>query len=288
LEPILQFILIVATFVAGISLSSYLTYRLLLKGRSALEQARQKHPLWDVSPVELEHFDDASITVDWQGIDPTAYLAVSLSDEQAKLLSGAPSKSHVVVKYRSAADWAQEGTGADQPPAGLYFYASGPGIRKGLQNVVGVYQDPTAGTAGLYLKDIMLSEDLPEGAAGRMLIRMARAGLDLGIREMRCLGAGGRNWPNMHGSERWGGYVAWPSYGFDMPLLSQTAQVLPLFPNHPPGLGTCYTVSDVLAQPDGGLFWRVVGDGWFMHFDLSHDHTPSVRTLLAKVQKKGA
>jgi hypothetical protein len=287
LDLLIQILALASVFLPLLALTGYIGYRLALRSRLSMEAHRRQHPLWQVSEVEERFFDSSTIEVDWQGIAPASYVGISLTDDQVKLLSGAPSGSKVTVKYRSAADWQREGTGADRPPPGLYFYITGPGIMPHAQNVVGIYQNADS-TAGLYLKDIMLSDSLPEGAAGRMLVRMARAGVELGIKELRLLGAGGRSWPSMLGAERWKGYTAWPGYGFDMPLHQLTKGIVGQFPHHPPGLGSCYTVGDVLARPDGGLFWRIVGDGWFMTFDLTSKDTSSVRTLLAKVQRKGA
>lgn len=269
------------------ALAGYVGYRLALRSRATLMPGFKDTRLWRPSRLEQRWFNSTTIVVDRQGVDVESLLGVDLDDEQIKLLSGAPSDSTVTLEYRGAADWARHHTGADQPPPGLYFFVSGPCLVPHGRNVVGLYRDHQ-GAAGLYLKDILLGEAMPAGAAGRMLIRMARAGAALGVQEMRLLAAGGRNWPNWNGTDRWKGYAAWPTYGFNMPLLAETLDIIRHFPHHPADLARCYTVRDVLAKPDGALFWRLAGDGWFMTFNLSSDKTVSVQTLLAKTQMKEA
>jgi hypothetical protein len=182
--------------------------------------------------------------------------------------------------------WVNEGTGADMPPPGLYFDVRGPLIDARAKQTVGVFQDAT-GRAGLYLKDVFFGDTAPPGIAGRMLVRMVRTAIDLGIPTLALLAAGGRTWPSIVGAERWLGYLAWAIYGFDMRILAKTQIMHGHFQYFPANLCNCYTVQNVIGLEGGREFWRMVGDGWFMQFDASHSGTSSVMALLKQVAKKG-
>jgi hypothetical protein len=186
----------------------------------------------------------------------------------------------------SQQDWDNESTGVDRPHPGLYFDVSGPLIDPRAKQTVGIFQG-TNGQAGLYLKDIFFVDSAAPGLAGRMLVRMARTSIDLGISTMELMAAGGRTWPNSVGSERWGGYLAWAIYGFDMPIPPGTLALHQHFPHFPSSLSNCYTVQSVVQLEGGRDFWRIVGDGWFMRFDASNSGSTSVKALLKQIMKKG-
>lgn len=246
----------------------------------------KSHPLWVTSPFEEKWFDETTVTVERSGLDFVSLVGINLTNNEIIRLSGAPGGSSIVAKQKTANDWLQEGTGVDKPPPGLYFYVAGPLIDPRAGHTVGIVQLPD-GRPGLYLKDVFFHENAPAGIAGRMLVRMVRTSIDLGIVELALLAAGGRTWPNIVGTERWGGYVAWPTYGFDMPLEQKTKAVFPHFVHYPHSLSTCYTVREVLALHGGPVFWKVVGDGWFMRFDCANENTPAVSALLSRVRDKG-
>lgn len=268
------------------AVTAYLAVQTILIIQRVKRKQAQTHALWVTSPFEEENFDENTIEVDFGGIPINAYLGLNLSKSEVVNLSGAPSRSKITVKYKTAADWLAEGTGVDDPPPGVYFYVAGPLIDSRAQHVIGIGRDST-GAAEIYIKDVFFADNAPAGLAGRMLVRIVRTAIELGIPQLRLMAAGGRTWPNIVGSERWAGYGAWPGYGFDMPLEPATKSLLPHFAYEPPDLGSCYTVQDVLARSSGREFWRVVGDGWFMTFDAANPQTAAVTTLLSRVREKG-
>lgn len=218
-----------------------------------------------IGKFEQEHFDPATVSVDRRGLDVAALLGRDLSDLKIAQLSGAPSNSRVRLRVltQRAVDEEEE----DVPP-GLYFFVSN---RKYIRSHhrVGIYRR-SAATCGIYVKSIDFFPGKVPGLAARMLAIMVRSAPPF-IRELRLLAAGGRQWPDLDPAtgERWGGYVAWPTYGFDMPLLEETTTLTQAFPHYPKGLGPCKKVSDLLRLKGGRDFWKVNGDGAYMTFDLA-------------------
>lgn len=281
------FLLALLALLAAVgAVSALVTYKFTVFVQRFNARKNRNHPLWKVSRIERTHFDEATIKVNLNGLDIKARIGVDLSTSEVIALSGATTGSTVSAKYMTQQDWDSQGTGVDKPPPGLYFDVTGPLVDQRVVQTVGIVKNQN-GDAELYLKDIFFSSDAPSGLAGRMLVRMVRAALDLGIPELRLLAAGGRTWPNIVGTERWGGYLAWAIYGFDMPVETKTRQMYGHFPNFPQNLANCYTVQSVLALDGGRDFWKVVGDGWFMRFDASQLSTPSINALMEQVTKKG-
>lgn len=130
----------------------------------------------------------------------------------------------------------------------------------------------------VYIKLVMVSKNTPLVAtSGLILESMLRQNDKVSATEKfvtySMLAAGGREWDNIGKTkDRWGGYAAWPRYGFDMPLLSDTTDMFDYFPHVPPLVGaaaTCVNVSSLLTLNKGMEFWDLVGEGWYMNFDTS-------------------
>lgn len=165
-------------------------------------------------------------------------------------------------------------------PAGLYFDIENDRYIQS-HNTIGVFRDSAAGY-GIYIKLIDFKPGGPKGLAARMLALIVRAAFDLGnVRRLRLLAAGGRSWDARSAitGERWGGFVAWPTYGFDMELLPTTLKIAKEFPYYPEGLRSLRTVREVLQVSGGREYWKVVGDGLYMDFDLTTKTTASILTL---------
>ncbi|SRR5712692_5165618 len=232
-----------------------------------------------VTPFEQTYFDPSTTTVDPHGgVDIKAALDFDLTDEEIVRLCGAPTGSMVTVSYHAA--WPIEDD--DRPPAGVYFEVENPRYIRS-HNVVGVFVDDVSiPSYGLYLKliDFFPYPRAPRRMAARMLAIMVRQALLIrGLTRFRLLAAGGRSWGDLSTGERWGGYYAWPRYGFDGALLKQTIGISTKFPYYPRRLSTCRTVRDVLQVDGGSEYWKCVGDGTFMDFDLSSSSTASIQAL---------
>lgn len=241
------------------------------------------------SAFERLHFDSAPVTVDRAGIDLLGSFGVQLTDEDIAHLSGAPGGAHVVCEFRHT--WTAAETGADNPDPGLFFRVTHPWIPQ--YNHIGLCL--IASLKGkryfrMYLKDVsFIHGAAPSGVAGVLVARIARRCLKLGIPAMKLLAAGGRMWGDMQPGQRWGGFYAWPRYGFDMGLVPSDSALLDefsKFPAHLVGPPRCATVQEVIRTAEGMNWWSICGTGWFMEFDCSSSSAMSIalldRTLAAK------
>jgi hypothetical protein len=231
-----------------------------------------------VSEFEQAHFDAASVTIRRHDIDIPAQMGgLVLTGPQIRGLAGAPTGSTITLRFRQ---YTAVEEGQEEVPPGLYFETENHAYIRS-KNVIGVFRDGASGY-GIYLKFIDFKAGGPKGLAARMLAIIVRRAFEIGnIKRLRLLAAGGRSWRALdpETGERWGGYVAWPTYGFDMELLPKTLKLAREFPYYPQGLMSRRKVSEVLQVPGGREYWRVAGDGHYMDFDLSSKATPSIARL---------
>jgi len=236
-----------------------------------------------VTAFEKKHFDHNSVTVQPRTINIPGVMGFDLTRDQILGLSGALSGSTVTIFVKRY--WTVQEVGDEEVPAGLFFKVEN-ATYISSHNIIGVFRDDPPGSCSLYLKLIDFITPTPsalKGLAARMLAVIVREALKLsGIKRLRLYAAGGRTWPDRDSAtgERWGGYVAWPTYGFDMLLCPETIKLTSLFPYCPPKLTACTKVSEVLAlKPLEREYWKVVGDGDYMDFDLSATSSASIVTL---------
>jgi hypothetical protein len=139
-------------------------------------------------------------------------------------------------------------------------------------NYVTIYKESSLGR-GIYINLVMFQKNVVK-AAGGLMIKTILLGIEsLGkgkksFKRLRLMAAGGRIWGDMKKGGRWSGYKAWPQYGFDMKLGEVTVEMFPLFKKYPKNLTSCDSVSGLLALSGGADFWAVVGDGYYMTFEL--------------------
>jgi hypothetical protein len=237
-----------------------------------------------VTQFEQAHFNSSNITIAAQIPDTQSLLRLPLTNDQIISLSGAPSGSSIAFSVL-----AQPTTlGSEDVPAGVFFEVRNTTYIR-TKNVIGVFRD-AASHYGIYIKSVDLSAGAPKGMAARMLAVIVRQAFAIGgFSRVRLLAAGGRSWSDLDPStgERWGGYVAWPTYGFDMDLHPKTLAMVPSFPFYPRGLRSQRKVSELLSLPGGREFWKSVGDGLYMDFDLSAPSAQSVKTLDTFLGKAG-
>ena len=188
-----------------------------------------------ITQFEKMHFAAQTITVDRNGVDILSHLGFNLTDTQIARISGAPTASTVTVIHHP-----------DDPngnaPTGIYFQTENKTYIDSV-NLVGIFvADPSLTTFGLYLEWIDFLETAPKSMAARMLAVMLRQAWKIpGLENFSLLAAGGRGWGNRDNGKRWGGFYAWPKYGFDMPLADENKEILPHFLNYPPKLNASAT-----------------------------------------------
>lgn len=157
------------------------------------------------STFEKNYFDSAPATIVHRGVDIDQYLGVSvpLSDDDIRNVCGAPSGSR--ISYDLVTRWGN--TGADRPPAGIYFKVEHQTFIQG-ENCIGICFVAPSNQLLIYIKDIHFSAAAPAGMAAILVARIARFCLRFGISKIRLLAAGGRLWPNMRPGERWGATIS--------------------------------------------------------------------------------
>lgn len=238
------------------------------------------------TPFEQKHFNPNSSTVCSHSIDIKQYYGFPLTDIQIKRLSGAPTGSKIDVVYKQT--WSPAELSHENVPPGLYFIVNNPQYISD-NNQIGIFHDGSSTKVGVYIKLTTFKKDAPRKIAARMLAIVIREALKLpGITRLKLLAAGGRRWSDIDSMtvQRWGGYVAWPTYGFDMPLLKNTIAISGQFRRYPRNISTCKTVRDVLTMQGGREYWRAVGDGWYMNFDLTSTSSQSIKMLDDVLQKE--
>jgi hypothetical protein len=162
-----------------------------------------------ITSFEQMHFDQSSVTVSPPIPNIHQLLGIHLTSSQIIAISGAPSGSSISISHLN-----QTTTfGSEQVPAGVYFTVTNATYLR-ISNVIGIFRDE-ASTFGIYIKSIDLITGTPKGLAARMLAVIIRQVLALGgFTRLTLLAAGGRGWSDLNPTtgERWGGYVAWPTF----------------------------------------------------------------------------
>lgn len=240
------------------------------------------------TPFEEKHFAHDTVVVRWEKkVNPLQFPGLGLDDDKVIQLSGAPTDSLVKVHFKP--NWTSEEIGDEDVPPGILLQVQNSHYISSSNEIV-LFRDGVGDRYGLYLKLIDLKPGGPKGFAARMLAIMVRQMLNLQkFTRMRLYAAGGRTFPitNPSTDRRWGGYVAWPNYGFDMPILPETTEMFEHFLYCPPNLSSSSKVSEVLELELGKEFWKVVGDGSYMDFDLSISGSHSLSTLDAFLGRVG-
>lgn len=234
-----------------------------------------------VTPFEDTHFDRKTVTVTRLPSHVVeAKLGFPLSDDQVKRLCGATTSAKVTVRYKSR--WSEAEVGEEDVPAGLFFEVENPAYNRS-DCVVGIYLDAPSDELMLYIKSVNFIKGRVKSLAARMVAVIVREAKNIGITRLRLLAAGGRDWEDFESEgekpERWGGYFAWPVYGFNMDLGESDLSLMDEFPFFPKDLSACATVLDVLNLEGGREWWKVCGNGHYMEFDLSSASTPSIVML---------
>lgn len=230
-----------------------------------------------VTPFEATHFDRGTVTVIRQPANVVeAKLGFALSDEQVKRLCGATTGARITVWYKSR--WTMAEVGEEDVPAGLFFEVENPAYNRS-DCVVGIYLDAPSDELRLYIKSVNFIKGRVKSLAARMVAVIVREAMNIGITRLRLLAAGGREWEDFMPPERWGGYFAWPLYGFDMELGESDLSLMSEFPFYPKDLSSCATVLDVLNLEGGREWWKLCGNGHYMEFDMSSPSTPSITML---------
>lgn len=220
-------------------------------------------------------------------------LGVTLTASELIVLAGAPVGSIVTIEK---IDESEEPPGPFDPPqkvegipAGLLLTVQNSGYIAGVNKVVLFNERDDAQSISIYVKLVMfhpraLHPNVPKGVGALMLRSMLDGARNLAhfprpFAKMTLMAAGGRNWgKNAVTGDRWSGYAVWPKYGFDAAILAVTTALFPRFPYHPENLSSCRMVSELLAlAPGGPEFWHMVGDGWYMDFDMSPGSTSESR-----------
>jgi len=222
-----------------------------------------------VVEFQKEHFDVSSCTVDGLTEEVKAALGCELDDALVVALVGAPTGSHIKVSLKR--QWTDEEIpDGEEVPAGIFFVIVNDRYYDEPAEVV-VFLDGLISRIGIYLKLIVFKNNPSlKGIAGHMIHVMAEAAGNVpGSSRLKLWAAGGLLWEDMAPGVRWGGYVAWPKYGFDCVIPSPTRALFKHFPYYPAGLDSCRMVSDLLGLEGGRDFWRFAGEGSYMNFDLS-------------------
>lgn len=239
-----------------------------------------------VTSFERQHFNKSTVTLHPHG-HHNALRRCPLTDDQIVRLSGAPTGAMISVTYEP--DVRQEGD--ETIPPGIFFEVDCPTYFK-LPSEIGLFEDGRQGAIGIYWKLLVLHDkpQTPPAFGARMLATIVREAMRIpGVTRITLLAAGGVNWPDYdyQNGRRWGGYVAWPTYGFDMAVQSSTAFFASFMKYFPRNIASCNTVSEVLAIVGGRDFWKVAGDGWYMDFDLSSLTSRSIATLNSFLERTG-
>ncbi|MBV6803981.1 hypothetical protein KWH03_20330 [Xanthomonas campestris pv. lawsoniae] len=222
-----------------------------------------------VVEYQSEHFDCSTCVVEGLGQEVVDALGCGIENDLLIGLIGAPTKSkiRVVVKW----EWSEEEIpdGEDVPPGILFLVENDKYFDEPAEVVV--FLDGLRDKIGVYLKLIVFKDDPAlKGLAGHMIHVMAEAALKIpGTSRLKLWAAGGLLWDDMSPGVRWGGYFAWPKYGFDCIVPSPTRALFAHFPYYPAGLASCLKVSDVLSLVGGRDFWKIAGEGSYMNFDLA-------------------
>jgi hypothetical protein len=203
-------------------------------------------------------------------------LGFSLEPEELIGLSGAPKGSTVTAEVVGVGTTPP---GFDDPPSKIEDTPKG--IKLTVKNSIFIEDfneviiyRTSSNTTGLYIQLVDFTDAFGFTGVGALMIKSLLgviAATELAFDRLRLMAAGGRSWGDRNPQgKRWIGYNVWPKMGFDMPLHAETGKIVPFFGKFPSKLRACARVSDVLAlKPGGKEFWSLVGDGWYMEFELS-------------------
>jgi len=246
----------------------------------------------------LPNFDSSTVTVN-RSVPNVVIMALGfeLTDTELAGLCGAPTGSTVDVSLKRSVSYdPSRKNDVDKfeiVPGGLLLSVRSSAYIASKNEVIVYSMEVRPGQLqyGIYIKLV----DFLEKGKGRAFPGIAgcfvkaivdSASSHVDFVQLRLHAAGGRSWNDRDNTgARWYGYVAWPRYGFDMNVDNLTKALFPLFKYEPKNLNACNKVSDVLALGKSGQeFWKVVGDGWDMSFDLSPSSS-SFKTLNAFLQK---
>ena len=223
---------------------------------------------FDVTKSSVKNFDDFAEAL-------AELFPGGVSQESLILMAGAPTGSTITLSIVSE-EYIPPGPDDPQkkaeitPPGLLVKVANDHYLSE--PNSVTIYKESLSGR-GIYINLVMFRKDIAT-AVGGLMIKTILLGIEsLGegkksFERLRLMAAGGRMWGDMKNGGRWGGYKAWPQYGFDMPLGEATMEIFPMFEKFPKKLASCKSVSALLALAGGANFWAVVGDGYYMTFEL--------------------
>ncbi|WP_233875559.1 hypothetical protein [Paraburkholderia adhaesiva] len=221
--------------------------------------------------IESSWFQDA-VPVDRDNVDPDDLQGFeAIGDETITQLCGAPADANIELGFDGQT---------------LIFEVIGSSYLVST-NTVSFHADQN-GEPYLYVDFVHLREDAPPGLAAVMLWRMVRACATLKIPHIRLQAVGGRNRPSFPDGSRLLGYYAWPRYGFDGPVQSESDTALfQYFPHFPAGLadGSLKSLLDLFAQPGGRQFWLVGGKQRDLVFEVAPT-SRSVQTLHSYLREK--
>lgn len=189
--------------------------------------------------LELENFADGTM---------------SLSPAEVGRLFMAPDESIVSVFLLGEQD--------DGTPAGVNVKSDNDFVEEGSLVEVVAYQDATGPGVrldSLHLARVMLDQDAPARLCTVAFGLMACTAYRRGFKQI-TLFAGGNGPPANDPDGDMVGYLVWPKFGFDAPLVAADL-------NAAPHLGHCRSVLD-LVRIDSA-WWEQHGRGKEMAFDLS-------------------
>lgn len=238
----------------------------------------------DALAFQRQHFDHTTCKVNRGSAQIRKALGFSLSDDQLVGLSGAPTGSTIDTTEKHTWTPAEIPDGEQVPP-GLLLTITNPKYLSQPNEVV-IFVDGHTANRSVYIKLTMFLDDPSrKGIGGHMISVIVDAAQHLrGARRLRLQAYGGRLCSDMSPGVRWGGYAAWPKYGFDSGLPTPTKAIAAHFPFFPAGLPSFVRVSDLIDAPGGRDFWHTAGDGDYMDFDLS-PNSDSLKRLEQYLEK---
>jgi hypothetical protein len=189
------------------------------------------------------------------------------------------------VQLKSKVRWTKtEVPDGEQVPIGLHVRVTQQELFAEPSEFV-IFREPNECRSLYYKLVIARAEPLSDpgfllkGMGGEMIQRSVSTAQRLGFGRIRMLAAGGRTWPDRDEvtGNRWFGYLAWPRYGFNMPLLDSDKGLFRHFEHFPRELSTCNTVLALLSLAGGSDYWKVCGSGSYMEFDLREGSESAVK-----------
>jgi hypothetical protein len=198
---------------------------------------------------------------------------VKLTTSQLLNLCAIPNDSNVSLAWKE--NWTEvEIPDGEQVPSGLHVTVINSELIASANEFI-LFTEPS-GSQSIYFKLIDLrprlksnTETVLKGLAGKIVATIVSEAQKLSFTRIRLLAAGGRTWPDREPGVRWGGYAAWPLYGFNMEILESDIALHEFFKFFPKYLSTYGTVLALRAAEGGLDYWKICGSGDYMEFDLS-------------------